>query len=707
MVIEEGVTSISGYAFSYLSNLTQVSIADSVQSIGSNAFLRCVLLESVTIPAGVTSIGDGAFSTCHALTGIEVDPENPVYSSAGGVVLSKDGTQVLLCPDGFTGVYTIPDTVTSIADRAFSQCSKLSGVVFPQNLTKIGIGAFDCCFALTELSFPESLTEIPQDAFNSCWGLTKVTLPVGLQSIATNAFFACSHIETLVIPASVQVIAPYAFEGCNFKEIYFQGSAPEITDCIGYGIQANAYYPAGDPTWTEEIRALCGSNITWTAYEEFPEVIEKFSLYGTSMTLGNALDMNFFVEKSYIEGTDNYAVITKHYADNLDDVTVTVPQSEWVSWNDMYYFTFRGFTAKEMKDWVDVVIYNADHQAISNVYSDSVCEYARRMLDKDPSREEKVLYVELLSYGAAAQTYFKYDRRVLATAYLTSAEQKAYSVPFREYTDISRGDEAYYASSLSLKSNIELNLFFYDDYVSSDMYAVVNYVNHYGKEKTLRIEGSEFMTTDAVPGTVYVPINCLTVADCSRPITCTIYDRQGNVVTSVKESAESYVARMDSQGDLYRAIMDFADAAYDYFHHCTDPNGHSWGNWTVTREPSQKEDGEKTRTCRTCGETEREHIRYSGIQSHLDVEALTDFALEYAEDCYHFVAFPGVTRDCLDTHVFRAETMEEAQIAAVVYIDEASETLFQLHGSNYCAIDIRIEPQKDGSFAITMYYEFE
>ena len=36
----------------------------------------------------------------------------------------------------------------------------------------------------------------------------------------------------------------------------------------------------------------------------------------------------------------------------------------------------------------------------------------------------------------------------------------------------------------------------------------------------------------------------------------------------------------------------------------TDPLGHDWGEWVVTKEPTYTEEGEETRTCARCGETE-------------------------------------------------------------------------------------------------------
>ena len=67
---ESQITSISGYAFSYCSNLTSITLPASVTSIGSNAFNSCTGLTSITLPASVTEINSQAFGFCTSLTSV-------------------------------------------------------------------------------------------------------------------------------------------------------------------------------------------------------------------------------------------------------------------------------------------------------------------------------------------------------------------------------------------------------------------------------------------------------------------------------------------------------------------------------------------------------------------------------------------------------------------------------------------------------------
>ena len=174
MTIPRSVVSIGYDAFGWCESLTSVTILDGVRSIGNSAFTDCKSLTSVTIPNSVTSIGRGAFSSCASLTGIWVAEGNSHYvSDASGVLFNKDKTTLVQCPGAFAA-YTIPNSVTSIGEYAFSHCTSLTSVTIPNSVTSIGEHAFSYCTSLTSVTISDSVTSIGEYAFYDCTSLTDV-----------------------------------------------------------------------------------------------------------------------------------------------------------------------------------------------------------------------------------------------------------------------------------------------------------------------------------------------------------------------------------------------------------------------------------------------------------------------------------------------------------------------------------------------------
>ena len=83
----------------------------------------------------------------------------------------------------------IPDSVTSIGNRAFSYCKSLKEITIPDSVTSIGNSAFYGCTSLKEITIPNSVTSIGNRAFYGCTSLKEITIPDGVTSINHHAFF--------------------------------------------------------------------------------------------------------------------------------------------------------------------------------------------------------------------------------------------------------------------------------------------------------------------------------------------------------------------------------------------------------------------------------------------------------------------------------------------------------------------------------------
>ena len=214
---------------------TSYSIPNSVTSIGDGAFSFCRTLAEVVIPNSVTSIGDGAFSFCKTLAEV-VFPNsvvyingNPFYAWLGkleclspsfvyenNILFNKNKSRIISFRNQKQTSYVIPNSVTSIGDRAFFACNSLAEVVIPNSVTNIGDRAFSFCSSLAEVVIPNSVTSIGDYAFFGCSSLAEVVISNSVTSIGEYAFSGCSPLAEVVIPNSVTSIGEGAFENCDF-----------------------------------------------------------------------------------------------------------------------------------------------------------------------------------------------------------------------------------------------------------------------------------------------------------------------------------------------------------------------------------------------------------------------------------------------------------------------------------------------------------
>lgn len=297
--------------------------------------------------------------------------------------------------------------------------------------------------------------------------------------------------------------------------------------------------------------------------------IDKFEFAGTTMTLGNSLSLDFAFDISKINGDGHYAVMTKQYADGREPVTMTSAQEDWKRiQGNLYYTSFTGVAAKEMCDTVEIVIYNSNGQAVTNPYSDSIYNYASRMLGKTTDPLLLAVYVDMLNYGAGAQVQFKYDTENLANRSLTE-EQKNYATASVEIKDSREKGTGYFGTALTLESQILLDFVFEDRVIGTDydgMYAIAAYTDHYNHKKEIRIDGSDFKKYPGQP-LHYISVSEMAVADCSELVTCTVYDAAGNAIAWATDSVESYAARnQEKLYDIVMPIMKFGTSSYKYFH---------------------------------------------------------------------------------------------------------------------------------------------
>ncbi|HSP42697.1 MAG TPA: leucine-rich repeat domain-containing protein, partial [Luteolibacter sp.] len=154
----------------------------------------------LSIPDSVTAINSGSIASCSLLTSIFVGIQNPSFTSVQGVLYNKDQTTLIACPSGYAGGHAIPDSVMTVTEAAFKDCTELTSVVLPTGLTSIDAFTFMGCTSLESVTVPESVRDIGVYSFFACSKLEKLTF---LGDPPQGEWFWQSHYNTGTGGASV------------------------------------------------------------------------------------------------------------------------------------------------------------------------------------------------------------------------------------------------------------------------------------------------------------------------------------------------------------------------------------------------------------------------------------------------------------------------------------------------------------------------
>ena len=317
LIVEEGVTNIGAWAFAYAENLKEIDIAESVTVYGTSCLEGCDLSGEISFSANVTQIQSNAFYSCEEITAFQIPEDNAVYRSVDGIVYSKEGKTLVLCPPGKTGAFdadwldgveiiavsafrgcsqltgtlTIPDSVKAIGPRAFQYCSNLTGdLTIPDSVTgEIGEWTFGGCGFTGTLSIGDGITSISDYAFSGCKKATVLVLGNGIKSIGTSAFEYCSALSgDLKIAEGVLEIGMKAFKDCSGLT-----GALVLPDTVTGEISTEAFRGCGFSSIT------IGDGVTSIGQRAFQNCTGA-----TSLTLGNSVVR---IDETAFNGCTNFA----------------------------------------------------------------------------------------------------------------------------------------------------------------------------------------------------------------------------------------------------------------------------------------------------------------------------------------------------------------------------------------------------------------
>lgn len=165
LIIEEGVHTISAYAFANNTTLKSITLPKSLQKIDTYAFYNATGLKTVNLP------GDGELTTI------------------GNYAFSKSGITAI----------TVPGTVTTMGTNVFEKCADLKSATV--NTTYMSTYMFSECTSLTTVSLMDGLT-FKGHTFYKCSSLKSFTFPKNVQAFGSHEF-AESGLESIDVPAGL------------------------------------------------------------------------------------------------------------------------------------------------------------------------------------------------------------------------------------------------------------------------------------------------------------------------------------------------------------------------------------------------------------------------------------------------------------------------------------------------------------------------
>ncbi len=321
-VIPNSVTSIGESAFDRCDGLNSIVIPNSVTSIGLFAFSNCTNLVAIEIPHSVVTMDKRAFFSCSGLSQIVVEEGNSVFDSRGNcnaIIRTSDNQLMIGCKNT-----TIPNSVTSIGDYAFQDCTGLTSVEIPNSVTSIGADAFFNCINIASMTI---MAETPPNIFYYSYYVfynVPKTIPV---------YVPCGSIEAYQA-------ADKWNEFTNYRGIGSYSITVSATPLGSGSVTGGGYYCLGLPctlTATEDIGGFAFASWTENGTVVSTDAIYTFTVTGarnlvanyTYQGSGGAIDGVFPVsENTYVnfaQGNLQYQPSTNRwrFAEHQWDLLVT------------------------------------------------------------------------------------------------------------------------------------------------------------------------------------------------------------------------------------------------------------------------------------------------------------------------------------------------------------------------------------------------
>lgn len=222
-----------------MSGVVDGDFPEGLTYLGEKAFFNCTGLTTISLPSTVETYGPNIFYGCKNVTYVELPQD-----------MEKIPNGLLWNCTGLKRIY-IPSSVKEIGNAAFYG-SGLEKLNLPDGLQKIDQWAF-CSTKLKEIIIPDSVETIEFRAFIYCEGVTNCYVGSGVKSIGQDAFYFWNNKyedQTGVMHAATTETAKLLRYSGYGHEILING-APYTSYFGGqFAVDGISYMPTSDTTVT-------------------------------------------------------------------------------------------------------------------------------------------------------------------------------------------------------------------------------------------------------------------------------------------------------------------------------------------------------------------------------------------------------------------------------------------------------------------------
>ena len=163
-------------------------------------------------------------------------------------------------------------TITAIGEEAFyseyDDYDDILTLTIPETVTTIGVKAFSNLKALEAIRLPQELKEIAPDTFSDCISLEEINFPEGLETLNEYACYNCTSLKSVSFGSKIKNISYLVFDRTCLQSISIDATTPpeiESGTLNSPNITRNGlikvYIPAGtkalyEEAWKTELDAI-------------------------------------------------------------------------------------------------------------------------------------------------------------------------------------------------------------------------------------------------------------------------------------------------------------------------------------------------------------------------------------------------------------------------------------------------------------------